>query len=163
MSQNLRIAIEPFTEALAREIAPLGQKCWQESTAVKGETCAFYGARDFLIEPDTEQYQRLHDQQALLVLTLRDAGRLVGYGVGILYRALHHRNVTVGGGDTFYIEPGYRAYTGPAVEHFERALREAGAAIIGWPTHIDGPLHAVLKARGYVGDDIVMEKRLCAS
>jgi hypothetical protein len=33
--------------------------------------------------------------------------------------------------------------------------------IIGWPVHLNGPVYDVLKAKGYVGDDIVMEKRLC--
>ena len=43
-------------------------------------------------------------------------------------------------------------------------MRERNVQIIGWPTHVDGPMYALLKARGYVGDDIVMEKRLpCVS
>jgi hypothetical protein len=35
-------------------------------------------------------------------------------------------------------------------------------AIIGWPVSQQGPLYQPLVERGYIGDDIVMEKRLCA-
>jgi hypothetical protein len=47
-----------------------------------------------------------------------------------------------------------------AAERFETEFKALGAAIIGWPAHINGPVYEVLKARGYVGDDIVMERRL---
>ena len=46
-------------------------------------------------------------------------------------------------------------------ERFEKEMAARGSIIIGWPTHPDGPVYELLKARGYVADDIVMEKRLC--
>lgn len=155
------IGIETYTAELAKEIIPLGQKCWDESTAFKGSSCAFYGERDFLIEPDTEQYQKLADQKALVLLTLRDGDRLQGYAIGILYRSLHQRNVIAGNADSCYIEPEYRSYTPVLIERFEKELKARGAVIVGWAAHVQGPLYSVLKARGYVGDDLVMEKRLC--
>lgn len=159
---TVSIEVEPFTAQLAEEIRPLGQQCWDESTRMKGETCAFHGARDFVIEPDIEQYDILNRNSLLLILTLRDSGVLRGYTIGILYRSLHHRGIIVGGGDSFYIDPDYRSYTAIMVDKFESELKSKGAIIIGWPTHTHGPLYAVLKAKGYVGDDVVMEKKLCA-
>lgn len=159
---TVSIEVEPFSMDLAEEIKPLGQQCWNESTLVKGETCAFHGARDFVIEPDVEQYDVLNRNGMLLLLTLRDDGVLHGYAIGVLYQSLHHRGIRVGGGDSFYIHPGYRSYTAVMVDKFEGELKSRGAAIIGWPTHSRGPLYDVLKAKGYVGDDVVMEKKLCA-
>lgn len=158
---RINIQTETLTRALFDELLPLAQKCWEESTVVKAQTCAYYGSRDFQIEPDFDAYQDIANKGALLVLTVRDAGQLKGYMIGILYRTLHHKKILCGMGDSIYIEPSHRAYTGVVAEKFEGQMRELGAQIIGWPTHIDGPVYGVLKARGYVGDDIVMEKRLC--
>ena len=41
-----------------------------------------------------------------------------------------------------------------------RANVALGAQIIGWPVHFNGPVYDLLKAKGYIGDDIVMEKRI---
>lgn len=153
---------ETFDSILFAEILPLAQKCWEESTLAKGETCAFYGERDFQIEPDAKSFQMLEDNGSLVIVTLRDDGRLVGYVAGFAYAALHHKRITGGIGDSIYIEPEYRSYAAVVVERFEEELKKLGVQIIGWPVTPDGPIHKVLKARGYVGDDIVMEKRLCA-
>lgn len=161
--KQVEISKEPLSDELLTEILPLAQKCWEESTTIKGESCAYYGKRDFVIEPDTDQYRLLHSVGALTVITLRDAGELVGYVVGILYRALHHRKVLCGLGDSMYLQPTYRfSYATGMAERFEREMTELGAGIIGWPTHMNSPMYDFLKSRGYVGDDIVMEKMLCA-
>lgn len=158
---SVTITLETLNERRLAELLPLAQKCWNESTVAKGETCAFYGERDFQIEPDLEAYQRLADAGSLVFVTLRDEqAALKGYVVGFTYRALHHKRILGGIGDSIYIEPQYRSYTGVIAEIFENALKALGVQIIGWPVTPDGPIHEVLKARGYVGDDIVMEKRI---
>lgn len=159
---TIAIEKEPYNSNLFTEVLPLAQKCWEESTVTKAETCAYYGERDFAIEPDTEGYQRLEDQGVLVLITLREDGSLKGYIIGFLYRSMHHKRILCGIGDSVYVEPDYRSYTGVMAEKFEKEMRHRGAEIIGWPVHVDGPVYEVLKARGYVGDDIVMEKRLCA-
>jgi hypothetical protein len=160
----VKVAVEPFTQALFDELLPLAQKCWQESTEAKAEKCAFYGERDFAIEPDFDAYQRLADAGTLVVVTLRNEAKLVGYVVGFSYRALHHKHIIGGIGDTFYIEPEFRSYAPIVAARFEKELTSLGVGIIGWPTTEGGPVHTMLKAMGYVGDDIVMEKRIiCVS
>jgi hypothetical protein len=156
------IEVEPFDMKLYEEIFPLARKCWEESTVQKADTCAFYGERDFVIEPDVQQYQRLAEVKRLIVVTLRDETKLQGYIVGATYPSPHHKTLKVAAGDSIYVEPEYRSYTGVLVSKFEKAVRDDGANVIGWPTHFNGPVYGVLKAMGYVGDDIVMEKRLCA-
>jgi len=160
---TIAIEKEPFSEELFAQMLPLAQKCWHESTTAKGVSCAFYGERDFDIVPDLEKFLELHRTGALVVITVRDAGVMVGYVEGFIYRSLHHRDIVGGIGDVMYIEPPYRGCAAVLVERFEKEMTALGAAIIGWPTTPNGPVHQLLQARGFVGDDIVMEKRLCAS
>lgn len=157
---SVSIARETFNPEVYAEILPLGQKCWEESTINKAEDCAYYGERDFEIIPAVEVYQQASDQNRLVLVTLRDEGILRGYVVGFLYRSWHHTRILCGNVDSIYLEPSYRSYAMIVTDRFEKEFANLGAAIIGWPTHINGPMYEVLKARGYVGDDIVMEKRL---
>ena len=160
---SISIDEEPFSLQVAAEILPLAQKGWDESTLIKQGTCAYFGARAFSIEPDVERYTELAAQGLLLLMTLRDDTILQGYLLGLTYRSLHHKRILCGIADALYVQPDYRAYTTLMAEKFEAAMRGREVEIIGWPTHIEGPVYEVLKARGYVGDDIVMEKRLCVS
>ena len=157
----IEITTEPLTDEVLAEILPLAQACWNESTEIKGESCAYFGERDFLIEPDTEQYKTLAKSGGLLLITVRDNVELVGYLVGILYRSLHHRHITCALGDSMYLKPSYRFTHAAAVANlFERELTAIGVGIIGWPAHRNSPLYGFLQSRGYVEDDVVMEKRL---
>jgi hypothetical protein len=158
---TVTIEQEPFDMRLFEQILPLGQKCWEESTILKDKTCAYYGERDFQIVPDVEQYQRFADSGALLIVTVRDSARMVGYLAGFTYRSLHHKRILGAICDSIYIEPDYRSYAVVAIEKFETQMASRGATILGWPTTPNGPIHRILEARGFVGDDIVMEKRLC--
>jgi hypothetical protein len=159
----IAIEKEAFSLELLEELIPLGRKCWKESTANKGETCAFYGERDFDIEPDVEQYQRLNEAGVLGIITIRNDGEAVGYLGWVLYRSWHHRKIICANVDSIYVEPEFRSYTAVMIELFEKEMVEIGVGIIGWPTHVNGPIYELLKARGYAGDDLIMEKRPCAS
>jgi hypothetical protein len=157
----ITIENEPFSPALYAEILPLAQACWNESTIVKNKTCAYYGEREFAVEPDLDLYERLASAGSMIVLALREDETLKGYVVGYTYRSPHHQKILCGHGDSIYIEPAYRSYAVVMAEKFESAMKALKVQAIGWPTHIDGPMYEVLKNLGYVGDDIVMEKRLC--
>ena len=127
----MRIDREAFNQQLFDEIMPLGQKCWEESTRVKAESCAFYGDRDFAIEPALETYQQLSDANSLIIVTLRDDD-LKGYIIGFLYRSWHHKKLLCGSVDSIYVEPECRAYTLVLTGRFEKEMKAAGAVIIGW-------------------------------
>lgn len=159
----IAIEKEPFTMELMAEILPLAQRCWNESTLEKGESCAFYGEREFQIEPYGEMYQELSDKGALVLITLRVDGVLQGYVEGFTYRTMHHKKIIGALGDSIYIEPPFRSHASALINRFESEVKGMGAGIIGWPTQEGGAVYNVLKAKGYVGDDVVMEKRICAS
>lgn len=155
---------EAFTAELFAEIMPLAQKCWRECTDSKGESCAFYGERDYDIEPDFEAYLRLQSEGLLAAVALREGGVLKGYAIGFVYRCLHHKHILGGICDSFYTEPDYRddvpEGAGGLMDKTLGELAALKAGIIGWPTIPGGYVHRLLKARGFVRDDIVMEKRI---
>jgi hypothetical protein len=156
----VNINSEPFSLDLFNEIMPLAQKCWDESTDIKGKSCAFYGQRGFVVMPDYEKYESL--SSGMKIITLRDDGRLVGYVVGFLYSSMHYKGILCGFGDSMFVEPEYRSHCIQMVERFESEVASGGAKIIGWPVTKHSYVYNALKAQSFVADDVIMEK-LCVS
>ncbi|MDN7489511.1 hypothetical protein QZM35_17525 [Burkholderia sp. AU45274] len=157
----MKIAIETFTRELAAEIVPLGQQSWDECSEIKKDTCAYHGQRGLAIDPDIDQYLYLSDHQSLIAFTMRDdEGDLHGYALAILYRSLHLKTELCGNVDTFYVQPDHRRSMPRLMSTIEETLRERGVSIIGWPVTMTGGLFEILKRRGYIADDVVMELKL---
>lgn len=157
----MKITIEPFTLDLAAEITPLGQECWDECSEIKKDTCAFHGQRGLPIDPNNDVYLALQGQNQLIAMTLRsEAGSLHGYALAITYFSLHLRKELCGNVDTFYIQPEYRQSMPRFMSAIEDELRSRGVSIIGWPVTLSGLLYKILKKRGYIADDVVMELKL---
>ena len=154
------IAVEPLSRELFDEALPLARACWAEGTAAKGDTCAWYGERDFDIDPDFEQYQALAAVGALVVLTMRQAGALVGYVTGTCWRGMHHRHFMVAQVDSFFVDPAYRGQVLRLMRAYEKEMIRRGAVALNWLTHTNGPVYKLLQARGYVADETMMEKRV---
>lgn len=151
---------EAFSSELAKEILPLAQSCWQESTLNKGETCSYHGERDFQIEPNLEVYERFSAAECLVIFTIREEAILKGYVIVFIYRSWHQQNILCASVDSMYVQPSHRSFSPVMTERLEQDLKYFGVQIIGWVTHINGPVYEFLKSMGYVGDDMVMEKRL---
>lgn len=158
---EMRIAIEPFTLELAAEITPLGQECWDECSEIKKDTCAYHGQRGLAIDPNNEMYLQMQANNALIAMTLRDeAGILRGYTLMILYYSMHLRKEFCGNVDTFYVQPAYRRFMPRFMSALEEEFRSRGVSIVGWPVTMSGLLFSILKKRGYIADDVVMELKL---
>jgi hypothetical protein len=157
----MKIAVEPFTLELAAEITPLGQECWDECSEIKKDTCAYHGQRGLAIDPNNEMYLLLQSQGKLTAMTLRDQGGILqGYTLLIVYNSLHLQEEVCGGVDTFYVRPPHRHSMMRLMSSLEEHFRSRGVSIIGWPVTLAGKLYEILKKRGYIGDDIVMELKL---
>ena len=157
----MKIAIEAFTRELANEITPLGQQSWDECSEIKKDTCAYHGQRGLQIDPDIDQYLYLAQNQSLLAMTLRDPGDVLrGYALVILYKSLHLKTELCANVDTFYVQHDYRLSMPRLMTHIEKAARELGVSIIGWPVTKTGNLYKILKRRGYIADDVVMEFKI---
>jgi hypothetical protein len=158
-SASVTIAPEPLTDSLIAEIVPLGRKCWAESTLAKGENCA--GERDLVIDPNLAEFWKLSDVGALVIMVMRANETAQGYILGWTYRALHHQSMLGAIADTFYVEPQFRSYAGVMVDMFVAELKNRNVNMIGWPVTPGSYGHQLLLARGFVADDVVMEKNLC--
>lgn len=157
----MKIAIELFTRELADEIVPLGQQSWDECSEIKKDTCAYHGQRGLQIDPDIDQYLYLAQHQSLIAMTLRDNGDVLrGYALVILYKSLHLKTELCANVDTFYVQHDYRLSMPRLMTHIEKAAQELGVSIIGWPVTRTGNLYKILKRRGYIADDVVMEFKL---
>lgn len=155
------IAVETFTEALAAEITPLGQQAWDECSEIKKDTCAYHGQRGLPIDPNIPQYLILQNAGHLVALTLRDEQKVLrGYALLITYNSLHLKNERCGNVDTFHVQPEYRSSMPGFMTRIENEFRERGVSIIGWPVTMAGKLYGILKHRGYIADDVVMELKL---
>jgi hypothetical protein len=155
------ISIEPFTCALADEIVPLGQQSWDECSEIKQDTCAYHGQRGLAIDPDIEQYLYLANHESLVAMTLRDDDKaLRGYALLILYKSLHLKTELCGNVDTFYVQPDFRRSMSRFISEIEEVLRLRGISIIGWPVTMTGKMFEILKRRGYIADDVVMELKI---
>jgi hypothetical protein len=157
----MKIAIESFTRALSDEIVPLGQQSWDECSEIKKDTCAYHGQRGLQIDPDIDQYLYLAGHDSLVAVTLRDEDQVLrGYALLILYKSLHLKTELCGNVDTFYVQPNYRKSMPGFMSQIESTLRARGISIIGWPVTMTGKLYKILKRRGYIADDVVMELKL---
>jgi hypothetical protein len=160
MTNEITIACEEFTQELADEITPLGQKSWDECSEIKQDSCSFHGERGFVIQPNIPQYLAMAGNDQLIAMTLRDEKKtLLGYALIILYRSLHHAPVPCASVDTFYIEPDKRAYMRSFIAAMEEQFRYREIVVVGWPTSPSGKLFGILQLMGYAPDDVVMEKR----
>lgn len=154
------IAVETLTRQLFDEILPLARKGWAEGTIEKADTCAWYGERDFDIDPDFEQYQALTTIGALVLLTMRHEGKLVGYVTGTCWKGMHHRHFVVAQSDSMYVEMPYRGHVMRLVRAYEKEMVKRGAVALNWLTHPRNPLFKILLSRGYVADETMLEKRV---
>lgn len=157
----LHIATELFTRELADEIIPLAQQSWDECSEIKKDTCAYHGQRGLSIDPNIDQFLYLADHQSLIVMTLRDKDLVLrGYAAMILYNSLHLKTVLCGNVDTFYVQPNHRSSMPGFMSQIEDTLRKRGVSIIAWPVTMTGNMCQILKRRGYIADDVVMELKL---
>lgn len=157
----MKIAVEPFTLELAAEITPLGQECWDECSEIKKDTCAFHGQRGLPIDPNNEQYLAMQANNCLIATTLRDdEGVLRGYALLILYYSMHLRKELCGNVDTFYVQPAHRSSMPRFMSNVEELFHSRGVSVVGWPVTMSGKLFKILKKRGYIADDVVMELKL---
>lgn len=157
----MNIAIEPFTLELAAEITPLGQECWDECSEIKKDTCAYHGQRGLAIDPNNEQYLAIESIGRMAAMTLRsEAGTLHGYALVIFYYSLHLKNEFCANVDTFYVQPEHRRFMPRFMSAVENEARSRGVSIVGWPVTMSGKLFEILKNRGYIADDVVMELKL---
>jgi GNAT superfamily N-acetyltransferase len=90
--------VEQWRDIVA-ELEVLWPRHWEE-IAINRDTIK--------LAPDYKSYGEFADAGALHVVTVREAGKVIGYHVSIVRPHLHYRNDLHGFADMYYIEPEHR-------------------------------------------------------
>lgn len=120
---NLTYQKENFSD-IKYELQPLLEKHWEEVAIYKDKVP---------YAPDWERYHNLESSGQLHIVTVRDAGELVGYYVSIISQGLHYRFTKYAINDIVLIKPEYRnARVGVDLfKYTERLLKEQeGVAVM---------------------------------
>ena len=144
---------EHYCDALRDELLPLIVRNWRESPSYVPGVDA---------DPDWQRYRLLDEAGAVLCLTVRKAGALVGYLVAFSHSSLHHRTIRCAQIDGFYILPAFRFAARRLYRMAEDHFIAAGITHVGWTVDRNSRLQALAQALGFRADETVMEKLLCA-
>lgn len=109
-------------------------------------------------------FRRLEDSGCLLVVTARDAGRLVGYVIHVVVPSLHSQTHLIAKDDAHYLAPDYRQAWN-AFKLFrlaERELRARGVSAISYHQKVRGDLNkgALFERLGYALQENIYTKFL---
>ncbi len=127
----ITVRVESWSHMLpeAKELFPLH---WKE-LAIEQE--------HIKIDMDAELYELLEKQNALHVVTVRSAGKLVGYIIGFLRTHMHYKSSGLMAlTDMYFILPEYRNGSGVRMfMEYERTLKARGVvnAITSCKNHLD--------------------------
>ena len=153
LKPELIVQRERYSEALCAELLPLLEDNWVRTESYIGE---------LKIDPDFGKYQKLDAMDLVTCVTARFGGVLVGYSIFFTNFSLHHKTVKTGHGDMIYVknEPGLGRAVFLLINESERILKEKGVIYMGWFVHKGSRIQRILESRGYVPDELVMEKKL---
>lgn len=127
----LTAQVEDFVPFL-EEVKPLLQGHWEELALNKDKVP---------LDPQYEQYLKYDAEGKILVVTLRDAGALVGYFVGLIAPGFHYKTCLTYTMDIFYVKPDARGNKGGQimVTFLENELKRRGVqrTLMGTKCHKD--------------------------
>lgn len=92
------LSVETVDQVL-EDIKPLLKDHWEEIASFKDK---------IPFAPDYEAYRRVEKSGNLLICTVRDDGKLIGYSIYFIRQGVHYSKTIVATNDIFYIAPGYR-------------------------------------------------------
>lgn len=111
----LTTQLEGIAQAMA-EAAPLMEEHYQELSG--------HRAHGFPVAPLVGQYLAREARGELLCVTLRDAGKLVGYYVGVVAPGMHYGTCLTLATDLFWVAKSHRGHFG-GPKLFKAVLAEA--------------------------------------
>jgi GNAT superfamily N-acetyltransferase len=149
----ISIQRERYSDALCQELLPLLRDNWVRTESYISE---------LEIDPAFKKYKKLDEMDMVTCITARRDGALVGYAIFFDNFSLHHQTVHTGHGDMIYVkdEAGLGRTAFRLLDAAEAHLRAKGVRYMGWFVRTGSRFYMILKSRGYVDDEIVMEKKL---
>jgi hypothetical protein len=114
------------------------------------------------LQVNMDDYTRLAETDALHIVTVRDAGRLVGYWVGVIRPHLHYANTVHAFTDVFWLAPAYRkGMTGVRLfRTVDATLQARGVRKVLTATKLHFDVSALFTRLGYQPVELVYSKIL---
>jgi len=152
----LTVQIEDVTPAIIEEMRPLFPEHYDE--------LAEHKIAGIPLDPQYEIYLARAQMGQTLLVTLREAGKLVGYLVSFVAPGLHYRSCLTATGDIFFVYPDKRGLAG-GVMLFEGWIKECqrrgvDLAQIGLKSRHVKYARPLLEAIGFVETEIMFWKFL---
>lgn len=148
----VNFAVERVDDVVS-EIEPLIRLHYEEIASFKDK---------IPLDPDFDRYRTLEAAGALVIITARRHGKLVGYSILFLMPHAHYKSTVFAMNDIVFLHPEERS-GGTGVRLFkesERVVRERGAQLISWHIKPINDFSPVLARMGYVHHEIIMAKLL---
>jgi GNAT superfamily N-acetyltransferase len=115
----------------------------------------------FKLKPDLDSYHRLEKSGALVVITAREDGILVGYFLMIVRSHPHYSDTIVANEDMKYVHPDYRGKTGMGLIRFaEQEARRRGCKVMLQRSKARSEHGSLYRRLGYELLDEIWAKRL---
>jgi GNAT superfamily N-acetyltransferase len=137
------------------EAEPLTRLHWEEIAKNKAL---------LTLNPDVEKYELLDKNDALLLVTARDDGALVGYFLWIVLPHPHYKHVLVAEEDLHFLSPEYRSggvrgagcgYGYKLLEAARDAAIARGARLLTMREKVGHEHPAIMDGLGFVPADVV--------
>jgi N-acetylglutamate synthase-like GNAT family acetyltransferase len=124
------------------EMKPLFVRHWQEIGVDRDVV---------LMDMDYEMYDKYHEIGYLKIVTVREAGKLVGYCMALLCTHLHYRSTLFGLGDLYYIAPEHRKGSAGLrmFMEMEKLMRSLGAKKLTTITKMHHDLSPMFEKLGW--------------
>ena len=150
---NITYQVEKFDPSFVEAAAYLFDEHWKEIARHKDQ---------IKLNPDYDSYYALQELDRIVLTTVRDGDKIVGYMINIVMPHLHYKDHIMADNDILYI---YKPYRGRHVfnkllKYTEKALSEVGAVTMYVhmkTAHDFGPL---LEREGFKCIEKNFEKRL---
>lgn len=150
---QVTIQRERYSDALCQELLPLLHENWVRTESLIAEEP---------IDPAWEKYKKLDELDMVACFTARRDGVLIGYAIVFHSHTMHHKTMISGHGDLIYVksERGLGRVVFGLLDASEDYLRSKGTKYHGWFVRKGSRFYKLLQSRGYVDDEIVMERKL---
>ncbi len=113
-------AKEPFSDELCKEIAPLNELNWGETSH----------RQDIPLAPDMGKYKLLDELGFIAIFTARRNGKLLGYCVMLISTMTHSKDQVYASQDVVYIDPKHRGFGPYFIKWCDEELAIAGVSEI---------------------------------
>lgn len=148
----VRFAVESIANVI-EEIKPLLTLHWEEIAGYKDS---------IPLDPDYEKYETMAQQGRLVIVTARDAGKLIGYSIFFLVNHMHYKSTLFAVNDVIFMLAEYRKGMAGVklIKLSEVATKSVGAIKISWHLKPDHDFRPILERLGYKMDEYSMGKLL---